>query len=608
VCGIICYIGKRVAAPILLEGLKRLEYRGYDSAGLAVIEKSGVVCQRSVGKIGALESELAGADWQGTSGLAHTRWATHGSPTLENAHPHCDCKKTIFVVHNGIVENHQSLREQLMSRGHRFRSETDSETLAHLIEEHYQGDLEKAVAQSLPLVEGAYGIGVLSSDHPDQIVVARRGSPLILGAGDGEFFAASDASALISHTRKVIDLQEDDIAVIYSDHHEINNLKSQSILRPSRTLAWDVKAAEKQGHDHFMLKEIYEQPEAVCNAMRGRAVGSEGIAKLGGLSGIEDEILKMKRLCIVSCGTSYYAGLLGRYIIEACTDIGVEVDLASEFRYRKLNFTEGTVVLAISQSGETADTFAAIQEARRRGSLALGLVNVVESSIARETDAGIYNHAGPEIAVASTKSFISQLTILYLFTLFLARRQNMSMAEGQSFIRELESIPEKIERILERASEIEQIASHYTGYKNFLFLGRKFNYPVALEGALKLKEISYLHAEAYAAGEMKHGPIALIDSNLPSVCVAPQDSTYEKTLSNIEEIRSRGGPLIGVGTEGDETLRKLCNHMIEVPATQEIFAPLLTVVPLQLLSYYIAKELGCEIDQPRNLAKSVTVE
>ncbi len=608
VCGIICYVGDRPAIPILLEGLKRLEYRGYDSAGLAVVEEGGVICRKSVGKIRVLESELGGASWQGTAGLAHTRWATHGKPSLENAHPQADCEEAIFVVHNGIVENHQTLKEELLSRGHRFRSETDSEVLAHLIEEHYQGDLEEALVQALALVEGTYGIGVLSTHHPDRIVVSRRGSPLILGNGEGETFAASDASALVSHTREAVYLHDDDIAVIHRGGYEISNLKAHNILRPSHKLDWDVKAAEKQGYPHFMLKEIHEQPDAVRNAMRGRVVEAEGIARLGGLSKVEEEILNMNRLFIVSCGTSYYAGLLGRYIIETCTDIAVEVDLASEFRYRKLNLKEGIVVLAISQSGETADTLAAIQEARRKGSLALGLVNVVGGSIARETNAGIYNHAGPEIAVASTKSFISQLTILYLFTLFLARRQNMSLGEGQDFIQELGSIPGKIETILENASEIERIAARYAGYKNFLFLGRKFNYPVALEGALKLKEISYLHSEAYAAGEMKHGPIALIDHDFPTVCLAPRDSTYEKTLSNIQEIKAREGPVIGVGTEGDEGLRSLCDDMIEVPASQEIFAPLLTVVPLQLLAYYIARELGCEIDQPRNLAKSVTVE
>jgi len=607
-CGILCYLGKRQALPILLEGLRKLEYRGYDSSGLALAENGEVFCQRAVGKIQALENSLAGVQWKGSSGIAHTRWATHGKPSVANAHPHADCREKIFVIHNGIIENYQSLKKTLLERGHQFRSETDSEVLAHLIEEHHQGDLAEAVRDALGLVEGTYGIGVLSAENPQEIVVARKGSPLILGIGEGEIFAASDVSALVSHTKEVIYLQDEDVAVIHPGGYELSNLNSDSILRQTQKVDWDVAAAEKQGFPHFMLKEIYEQPEAVENAMRGRLIEEEGISKLGGLNGVHDEFLEMERLIILSMGTSYYAALLGRYIIETCTDIAVEVDLASEFRYRKLNMKEGTTVLAISQSGETADTLAAVQEAKRKGALVLGLVNVVGSSIARETDAGVYNHAGPEIGVASTKAFISQLTILYLMTLALARHQRMSLSEGQAFIAGLKLIPDKIRRILDRASKIEAIAGRYHGYKNFLYLGRKFNYPIALEGALKLKEISYLHAEGYAAGEMKHGPIALIDENFPSVCLAPRDSAYEKMVSNIQEVKARNGPVLGIGTEGDTELQKICDDFIEVPATDEILQPLLMVVPLQLLAYYIARENGCDIDQPRNLAKSVTVE
>jgi glucosamine--fructose-6-phosphate aminotransferase (isomerizing) len=468
--------------------------------------------------------------------------------------------------------------------------------------------LVEAVRDALRLVQGTYGIGVLSAENPQEIVVARKGSPLILGIGEGEIFAASDVSALVSHTKEVIYLQDDDIAVIRPGGYVLSNLHSDSILRQTQKVDWDVAAAEKQGYPHFMLKEIHEQPEAVENAMRGRLIEQEGISKLGGLNGVRDEFLEMERLIILSMGTSYYAALLGRYVIETCTDIAVEVDLASEFRYRQLNMKEGTTVLAISQSGETADTLAAVQEAKRKGALVLGLVNVVGSSIARETDAGVYNHAGPEIGVASTKAFISQLTILYLMTLSLARHQRMSLSEGQAFIAGLKLIPDKIRRILDGASEIEAIAGRYRAYKNFLYLGRKFNYPIALEGALKLKEISYLHAEGYAAGEMKHGPIALIDENFPSVCLAPRDSAYEKMVSNIQEVKARNGPVLGIGTEGDTELQKLCDDFIGVPATDEILQPLLMVVPLQLLAYYIARANECEIDQPRNLAKSVTVE
>ncbi|MCH8820522.1 MAG: glutamine--fructose-6-phosphate transaminase (isomerizing) [Acidobacteria bacterium] len=607
-CGILAYLGQEPALPILLEGLRRLEYRGYDSSGLAIMEDSQVLCQKSLGKIQALADKLADAEWPGYAGVAHTRWATHGQPSEANAHPHSDCRGRIFVVHNGIIENHQRLKEQLISRGHKFASETDTEVLAHLIEEYHQEGLLQAVREALLLVQGTYGIAVLSADHPGQVVVATKGSPLILGIGDKGIWAASDVCALVSHTREVVYLHDDDLVLIDSDGYQISNLHSQDISRPQRTIDWDITAPEKQGYPHFMLKEIHEQPQAVRNAMRGRLLLSEGISRLGGLQDVWEQILAMERLFIVSCGTSYYAGLLGRYIIEESTDIAVEVDLASEFRYRKLNFKEGTVVLAISQSGETADTLMAVREARRKGALVLGLVNVVGSSIARETEAGVYNHAGPEVGVASTKSFVSQLTILYLIALSLARHQTLSLTEGQDFLNELISIPEKIQRILDGASHIQAIARRFSRYKNFLYLGRKFNYPIALEGALKLKEISYLHAEAYAAGEMKHGPIALIDENFPSVCLAPRDSSYEKMLSNIQELKARNGPVIAVCTEGDKELPKICDELIEVPATHEALLPLLTIVPMQLLAYYIAQEKGCAIDQPRNLAKSVTVE
>lgn len=607
-CGIVCYLGERPAIPILLEGLRRLEYRGYDSSGLAFFDGQGLRCQKAVGKIQNLEAEMTGESWEATGGIAHTRWATHGKPSLQNAHPLSDCQEQIFVVHNGIIENYQNLKSELLSKGHQFRSDTDTEVLAHLVEDNFQGDLEEAVASALRRVQGAYGTAVMAAAQPGQIVVARRGSPLILGVGEGEVFAASDLSALVSHTKQVIYLQDDDLAALTHDGYHITNLHDRDISRETQIVDWDIGAAEKQGFPHFMLKEIHEEPEAVCNALRGRLIDQEGVAKLGGLDPVLDQVLEMDRLIIVSCGTSYYAGLLGRYVIESCTDIAVEVDLASEFRYRKLNLKRGAVMLAISQSGETADTLAAVREAKQRGLPVLGLVNVVGSAVARETDGGIYNHAGPEIGVASTKAFVSQLAILYLLALFLGRRQQMSLTEGRAFLQGLESVPQKIEEVLQGATRIEQIARRYTSYKNFLYLGRKFNYPIALEGALKLKEISYLHAEAYAAGEMKHGPIALIDENFPSVCLAPRDSTYEKMVSNIREIKARNGKVIAIGTEGDNELPEICDDLIEIPASDELFTPFLTLVPCQLLAYYIAREKGCEIDQPRNLAKSVTVE
>ncbi|MFB3903819.1 MAG: glutamine--fructose-6-phosphate transaminase (isomerizing) [Acidobacteriota bacterium] len=610
-CGIICYVGQQPALPLLLEGLKRLEYRGYDSSGVALLEDRRVQRFRAAGKIRELEKSLA--DWtsQAQTGIGHTRWATHGKPCVENAHPHSDCSGQIFLIHNGIIENYQALKQELTAAGHIFVSETDTEVLTHLIEDACRDapKLEEAVARALVRVRGTFGIAVLSSQHPSSIIVARRSSPMIIGIGDSGMFAASDVSALVAHTKQVIYLQDDDLAVLGPDGYRINNLHSPlEVNRQEQTVDWDVAAAEKQGFRHFMLKEIHEQPEAVRNAMRGRLIPSEGISVLGGLESVSRQLIEMEQLVIVSCGTSFYAAMLGRYILEACTDIRVEVDLASEFRYRRLNFRPNTVVLAISQSGETADTLAAVREAKRKGALVLGLVNVVGSNIARETDAGIYNHAGPEIGVASTKAFVSQLTILYLFTLYLARHQHLSVTDGQRFIRELESIPRKIERILEKSGEIEEVAKTYAHFRNFMYIGRKFNYPIALEGALKLKEISYLHAEAYAAGEMKHGPIALISPDFPSVCLATQDSTYDKMTANIQEIKARSGPTIAVGTEGDAGLRALCDHFIAVPACSPLFAPLLTVIPLQLFAYYVALENGCEIDQPRNLAKSVTVE
>lgn len=607
-CGIICYLGSGPALPILLDGLKRLEYRGYDSSGVAIGVNGQIRCEKVVGKIATLAVQLEGKSWNGDRGIGHTRWATHGSPSLENAHPHSDCQQRIFVVHNGIIENHRKLRQELQEKGHKFQSKTDSEVLAHLIEENYDGDLESAVSSALEQVDGTYGIGVICSDNPSQLVVARLGSPLILGIRSKEIFAASDVAALMNRTRDVVYLHDGDIATLEAGNYRIRSLSGTTLKRSIQTLDWDCSSIEKQGYSHFMIKEIYEQPSVVKEAIRGRLITSEGLAKLGGLEEVWGRLKNMDRLIILACGTSYYAGLLGRYMIESCTNYPVEVDLASEFHYRKLNLQKGTAVLAISQSGETADTLAVIRDVKRRGALTLGLVNVVGSEVARLTDAGIYNHAGPEISVPSTKAFVSQVAVLYLIGLQLGRHQQMSLSEGQEFVDELQAIPEKVESVLECAQNIAEIAARYAHYKNFLYLGRKYSFPVALEGALKLKETAYLHAEGYPAGEMKHGPIALIDKNFPAVCLAPRDSVYRKMLSNIEELKSRGAPIIAVGTEGDSELEELADDFIGVPSCDEMFTPFLTIAPLQLLAYYIAKERSCEIDQPRNLAKSVTVQ
>ncbi|HSR69103.1 MAG TPA: glutamine--fructose-6-phosphate transaminase (isomerizing) [Acidobacteriota bacterium] len=607
-CGIICYMGKRPAVPILLDGLRRLEYRGYDSAGIAVFNNGSIDRVRALGKIRELEDKLDDHRCKSWGGIAHTRWATHGAPSEINAHPHCDNSGRIFLIHNGIIENYQQIKERLLDKGYHFESETDTEVLTQLIADCYKGDLGEAVTQALRQVRGAFGIAVISRQEPGKMVVARRGSPLIIGLREGEIFAASDVAALVNHTKKVVYLEDNDIAVLTPDQHDIFNLDDADIRRMPETVDWDVDAAEKQGFPHFMLKEIFEQPQAVQNAMRGRLIEDEGTVKLGGLEPVLKRFLNMDRLIIVSCGTSFYAGLIGRYIVEHMTEIGVDVDLASEFRYRRLNLKPGTVVLAISQSGETADTLAAVREAKRKGVLVLGLVNVVGSNIARETAAGVYNHAGPEIGVASTKAFTSQVAVLYLLCLMLGRRHRMSLTEGKQFIETFRTVPEKMDRILHQADRIESLAQKYSRYSNYLFLGRQLNYPVALEGALKLKEISYRHAEGYAAGEMKHGPIALIDQDFPTICIAPRDSSYEKMISNMQEIKARGGPILGIVTEGDRQMRELCDDVIEVPQIDDLFTPFMTTIPLQLLAYYIARENGCEIDQPRNLAKSVTVE
>ncbi len=607
-CGIVCYIGKQEAAPILLEGLKRMEYRGYDSAGLAITSKQNASLLKAKGKVSRLEELLQKAQPKGKMGLAHTRWATHGKPNKVNAHPQTDCTGKLFLVHNGIIENYQLLKKELQEKGHVFKSETDTETLVHLIEDYYQGDLETAVKQALQQVEGTFGIALFHQDSPNKIVLARRGSPIILGIGRNEFLAASDVNAMIRYTNKVIHLNDNELAVLDENNYSISDFYDRKVERQMETVDWEAAATDKKGFEHFMLKEIFEQPEAVKNALRGRILEGEGVSRLGGLETVADRLKTIEKLIFVSCGTSYHAGLLARYIFEKLTDLSVEAEYASEFRYRNLSLDEKTAVIAISQSGETADTLAAAREAQRKGALVLGLVNVVGSTISKETDAGVYNHAGPEIGVASTKVFLSQCVILVLMGLLIGRYQRLSLSEGLLITRALKDLPAQIRKILKQAKQIEALGREYARYKNFLFLGRLYNYPIAMEGALKLKEISYLHAEGYPAGEMKHGPISLIDPEWPTIALVPMDSTYEKMINNIQEIRARDGKVVAVAGEGDTKIASHVDHVITVPRTIDILQPLLNTIPLQLFAYYVARERKCDIDKPRNLAKSVTVE
>jgi len=606
-CGIVAYVGSRPAREVLLEGLKRLEYRGYDSSGIAILN-SMPYWAKVVGKVAALEQRVWQDNPSGSIGIAHTRWATHGKPSEANAHPHMDAAHEIFVVHNGIIENYQAVKNRLTAAGFHFNSETDTEVLVHLIAEAYRGDLEAAVQKALLQVRGTFGIAVLHKTHPDQIVVARRGSPLVLGIGQNESLAASDVSALAQYTDRVVYLEDNEVARLEAGRFWITTVDNKTVSRLPTALEFGPEVIDRGEFPHYMLKEIYEQPEAVENALRGRLNHSEGVAKLGGLESVMDRLKQARHLIIVSCGTSYYAGLFGRYVFEALTDLTAETELASEFRYRKLNLRQNTVVLAISQSGETADTLAALREAKRKGALVLGLVNVVGSSIARETQAGVYSHAGIEIGVASTKSFTSQLTILTLMALLLGRSRDLSYEEGLALLQGLERIPDQIREILDNAGLIRELAARYAQAEHFLYIGRKYQFPIAYEGALKLKEIAYIHAEGYAAGEMKHGPIALIEPSFPTMAIAPEDSAYEKVLSNIQEIRAREGRIIAVTTAGNQQLRSLVDDVIEVPKNLEILMPLLTVVPLQLFAYHCAVLRGCDVDKPRNLAKSVTVE
>ena len=607
-CGIIGYIGMRGATPLLLEGLKRMEYRGYDSAGVAVMNGTGVETRKAAGKISQLERALATKPVEGDTGIGHTRWATHGVPNECNAHPHVDCKGDIAVVHNGIIENSGTLKKGLEARGHEFASDTDTEVIAHLIEEAFDENLEDAVIEALWQIEGTYGIAVVSSKDRNKIVAARKGSPLLIGLGDGEYYVASDVSAILAQTREVVYLDDGDVAVLTRDGYTILNQRAQELERGVSKIDWDLDQIERGGFDHFMLKEIFEQPATIENCMRGRLLPDQGTSKLGGLNMSDEELLKFDNILITACGTSWHSALIGEHMLESLARIPVEVEYASELRYRNPIVTDKTLCIVISQSGETADTLAAMREAKSRGARTYGIVNVVGSTIARESDGGIYVHAGPEIGVASTKAFTSQVIALLLFTLKLARLRTLSMVDGKEIIEELQKLPSKIQSVLDRAGEVEKIADDFKNAQNFLYLGRGYSFPTALEGALKLKEISYIHAEGYPAAEMKHGPIALIDENMPVLFITPHDAVFDKVVSNVQEVKARGGRVIAITTRDEESLEGKLDYEFRIPETKDMLTPVLASIPLQLLAYYIAVKRGANVDQPRNLAKSVTVE
>jgi len=607
-CGIVGYIGNKIAAPILLEGLKRLEYRGYDSAGVAILENAKLFGVKKPGRIAVLEEAVNFANPRGNLGIAHTRWATHGAPTEKNAHPHFDCSGRIAVVHNGIIENYSEIRRALETSGHVFKSETDTEVLPHLIEKYYKENLAEAVRLALRHVRGTYGIAVIACDQPNLIVAARRGSPLILGVGNEEYFLASDATAVLPYTNQVIYLSDGELVRISREGFSTLTLDNEIVDKKVETLDLDAVDIQKGVFPHYMLKEIYEEPQVVKNCLAGRLILGEGTAHIGGLNLSDEEIRDAERVIFLACGTAYYAGCVAKYLFEEMAGLPCEVHLASEFRYNKILTPPKTIVFVVSQSGETADTLAALREVRRKGLKALGVINVVGSTIARETDGGMFIYAGPEIGVASTKAFMGQITALSLIALKFGRLRDLSVSDGKRISQGLFKIPAKIEEVLGGAEKIRQIAEKYKDYKNFLYLGRKASFPIALEGALKLKEISYIHAEGYAAGEMKHGPIALIDENFPSVFIAPRDDVYEKTISNMEEIRARKGKVLAIATFGDEEIIHHADDVIFVPQTEPCLSPFLSVVPLQLFAYFVAAAKGCDIDKPRNLAKSVTVE
>ena len=611
-CGIVAYVGHREAAPLVLKGLKRLEYRGYDSAGIALLNGDGLKVYKKKGKVTALEGELSGKDLHATIGMGHTRWATHGEPNDANAHPHYSFHRGLAIIHNGIIENYAAIKKSLIAKGRTFRSETDTEVLIQFIEdiqENTGSTLEEAVRLALLEVVGAYAIVVMSENDPTQLIAARKGSPLVIGVGENEFFFASDASPIIEYTKDVVYLNDYEVAVVRDGQLKIVTLENAPKTPYVQKVELELEAIEKGGYDHFMLKEIFEQPRSIADSMRGRVNADEGTLQLGGMRDYMDKLAKSKRIVIIGCGTSWHAGLVAEYIFEELARIPVEVEYASEFRYRNPIIKEGDSVIAISQSGETADTLAAIELAKSKGATIFGVCNVVGSSIARATHAGAYTHAGPEIGVASTKAFTAQVTVLTIMALAIAQRKGtISDSLFRLLLAELESIPAKVERVLQAADKVREIARIFTYARNFIYLGRGLNFPVALEGALKLKEISYIHAEGYPAAEMKHGPIALIDEDMPVVVIATKDSSYEKVVSNIQEVKARKGRVIAIVTEGDTNLPDIVDFVIEIPKVHDILMPLISVIPLQLLAYDIAVMRGRNVDQPRNLAKSVTVE
>jgi glucosamine--fructose-6-phosphate aminotransferase (isomerizing) len=607
-CGIICYCGQKKAIPILLNGLKRLEYRGYDSAGLSVISNNKTITVKSEGKVSNLEVKTAGINDEASFGIAHTRWATHGKPSEVNAHPQLDYKKKISVVHNGIIENYKEIKDELIAGGYKFISDTDTEVIAHLVDMYFIDDLEVAVLKAVERLSGTFGLAVIHSDVDHKIIVVKRGSPIVVGVGENEFFAASDPIAIADYTNKIIVLSDDEMAVLNSEGYYIKNLRNEVLSKNIEIVDKDSYSNDKKGFESFMLKEIFEQSKSIKNAFRGRIIESEGVSKLGGLEPVIERLKGVKKMIIVSCGTSYYSGLLGRYIFESLTELDVEAELASEFRYRKFKLDKNVAVLALSQSGETADTIAALKEAKRKGALLLGMVNEVGTSIPQLTDAGVYNHAGPEIGVASTKIYTSQLVLLVLMGLLIGRHHGLSFIEGKGIIDGIKKLPDQVDEILSGVKNIESIAKKYQEYRDFLYVGRLYNYPTAMEAALKLKEISYIHAEGYPAGEMKHGPISLIDENFPTVAIAPDDEVMDKMLSNIEQIKARNGKILSVTNDSAKKVIDISDDVIIVPRTLPVLQPILNIIPLQLFAYFIAKGKGRNIDKPRNLAKSVTVE
>lgn len=606
-CGIVGYIGKKEALPILLNGLKRLEYRGYDSAGVAIFNNGKITNTKSVGKIDVLADKSKALNLVGTIGLAHTRWATHGGVTEDNAHPHSACNDDLVICHNGIIENYRELKKKFLS-DHELRSETDTEVLAHLIEIFYEGDLLKAVKKALGEVRGTYGLVVMHAKEPNKIIAARLGSPLVVGVGDNEYYIASDTSPMLAHTKNVVFLDDGEMAEITFDSLKIYNVDQKIVDKSVEKIEWNEAEAQMNGYDHFMMKEIFDQPTVLKDAFRGRFNLEEGTAHLGGLNMTDEEMHQVKRVVMLACGTAYYAGLVGKYAFERLAGIPTEADVASEFRYRDPIIDKHTLVFAISQSGETADTIAALREAKRKGAFVRGVVNVVGSTIARETEGGTYIHAGPELAVASSKAYTNMIAVLVLYALQFGRLNRVSFATGKRLLSAILEIPEKMKIVLAQDEKIKNIAEKYKDYKNCIFLGRGINYPVALEGALKLKEISYIHSEAYPGGEMKHGPFALLSPDFPVIAIMTKNQLYEKMRSNVQEVSARKAPIILVATEGDTEAQDLADDVIYVPPTMELLEPLINAIPLQLLAYHIAVKLGRDVDRPRNLAKSVTVE